>query len=97
MPVRRDRYECQSAAAHTGYDPTQAGAGVSPEVAAGKRADYFRDEAARLALYEILLALIPGSISGIAGRGDYMLARQRAGRSVRKWVRGSVSAPMDFG
>ena len=45
----RDRYECHhSAAAETGYDPTQAGGGVPPEVAAGKRSDYFRAQAACL-------------------------------------------------
>jgi hypothetical protein len=45
----RDRYEChQSAAAHSGYDPTQTGTDLLPEVAADKRADYLRDEAACL-------------------------------------------------
>lgn len=45
----RDKYECHhSAVEQTGYDPTQAGGGVSPEVARGKRADYFRADAACL-------------------------------------------------
>jgi hypothetical protein len=44
-----DRYEChRSAVEQTGYDPTQAAGGVSPEVAASKRADYFRADAACL-------------------------------------------------
>ena len=43
----RDRYEChRSAVQQTGYDPTQAGGGVPPGVAAAKRADYFRAETA---------------------------------------------------
>jgi hypothetical protein len=45
----RDRYECHhSAVEQTGYDPTQTTGGVSPEAAAGKRADYFRADAACL-------------------------------------------------
>jgi hypothetical protein len=45
----RDRYECHhSAVEQTGYDATQAGGGVTPEVAAGKRTDYFRAQAACL-------------------------------------------------
>lgn len=45
----RDRYEChRSAVEQTGYDTTQAGGGVTPEVAAAKRSDYFRAQAACL-------------------------------------------------
>jgi hypothetical protein len=45
----RDRYECHHyAVEQTGYDPTQAAGGVSPDVAASKRSDYFRADAACL-------------------------------------------------
>lgn len=45
----QDRYECHhSAVEQTGYDPTQAGGGVLPEVAAARRSDYFRAQAACL-------------------------------------------------
>lgn len=45
----RDRYECHHyAVEQTGYDPTQAGGGVSADMAASKRADYFRAEEACL-------------------------------------------------
>lgn len=44
-----DQYACyRSAVDQTGYDPTQAGGGVSPEAAAGKRVNYFRADAACL-------------------------------------------------
>lgn len=39
----RDRIECQRwAAGRTGFDPTAAGGGVSPDQAVAKRNDYFR-------------------------------------------------------
>jgi hypothetical protein len=45
----RDRYECHHfALEQTGFDPTETGGGVPPEVAARKRADYSRAEAACL-------------------------------------------------
>lgn len=45
----RDRYECHHyAVEQTGYDPTQAGGGVASDIAASKRADYFRAEGACL-------------------------------------------------
>lgn len=45
----KDRYDChRSAVDHTGYDPTLAGGGVSPESAAMKRSDYLRAQAACL-------------------------------------------------
>jgi hypothetical protein len=45
----RDRFEChQSATQQSGYDPTQPGGGVAPAVAAPKREEYFRAEAACL-------------------------------------------------
>jgi hypothetical protein len=45
----RDRYECHRyAVEQTGFDPTQASGGVSPEAAASKRADYFRADSACL-------------------------------------------------
>jgi hypothetical protein len=38
-----DKYQChQWALSQTGFDPTQAGGGVAPEQAAGKRGDYQR-------------------------------------------------------
>ncbi len=44
-----DRYQCDiSAVDQTGFDPTEAEGGVSPEAAPAKRADYFRAEAACL-------------------------------------------------
>jgi len=45
----RDRFEChQSAVQQTGFDPTVAGGGVPPDLAASKRSDYHRAEAACL-------------------------------------------------
>ena len=45
----RDRYECHRyAVEQTGYDPTQAGGGVSSDIASSKRSDYFRAEEACL-------------------------------------------------
>lgn len=45
----RDSYECHRYAVdQTGYDPTQASGGVSPQAAANKRADYFRADSACL-------------------------------------------------
>jgi hypothetical protein len=45
----RDRYECHHyAVEQTGYDPTQAGGGVSGDIAASKRSDYVRAEEACL-------------------------------------------------
>lgn len=45
----RDRYDCQrSAVERSGYDPTRAGGGVPPDIAAAKRADYFRAQSACL-------------------------------------------------
>lgn len=45
----RDRYECHHyAVEQTGYDPTQSGGGVSGDIAASKRSDYFRAEEACL-------------------------------------------------
>jgi hypothetical protein len=39
----RDRYDCHhSAVEQTGYDTTKPDGGVAPEIAASKRADYFR-------------------------------------------------------
>ena len=44
-----DRYEChQSAVLATTYDPTVSGGGVSPDIAASKRTDYMRADAACL-------------------------------------------------
>jgi hypothetical protein len=46
-----DRYECDGAAVtETGYDPTQEDGGVPVEIESAKRADYFRAEAACLAV-----------------------------------------------
>jgi hypothetical protein len=45
----RDRYEChQTAVLATSYDPTVSGGGVSPDIAASKREDYMRADAACL-------------------------------------------------
>jgi hypothetical protein len=45
----QDRFEChRSAVAATGYDPTESGGGVSADVAATKRSDYMRAQAACL-------------------------------------------------
>ncbi len=45
----KDRYECHRwAADQTGFDPTQAGGGVSADAAAAKRADYQRAQGACL-------------------------------------------------
>jgi hypothetical protein len=45
----KDRYECYSSAVSgTGYDPTVSGGGVSPDIAASKRADYMRADSACL-------------------------------------------------
>lgn len=45
----KDRYEChRSAVLASGYDPTVSGGGVSPDIGAGKRADYMRADAACL-------------------------------------------------
>lgn len=45
----RDRYECHRYAVdQTGYDPTQTSGGVPRDVAASKRADYFRADTACL-------------------------------------------------
>ena len=47
VQTAKDRYECDIwAVDKTGFDPTQDGGGVPPEVAPGKRADYLRAEAA---------------------------------------------------
>lgn len=45
----KDRFEChESAVNQSGYDPTKSGGGVASEVAASKRTDYLRAEAACL-------------------------------------------------
>ena len=45
----RDKYEChRSAADQTGFDPTRPGGGVEADVAATKRSDYMRAQAACL-------------------------------------------------
>jgi hypothetical protein len=45
----RDKYEChRSAADQTGFDPTRPGGGVAEDVAATKRSDYMRAQAACL-------------------------------------------------
>jgi len=47
VQMAKDRYECDIwAVDKTGFDPTQDGGGVPPEVSQGKRAEYLRAEAA---------------------------------------------------